>query len=39
MRDPVLVSLFAVLFEKEYSVAEADSAEERWKVLKSTIRS
>ena len=39
MQNPALVSQFADLFEKEYSVTESDPAEERWKRLKSTIHS
>ncbi|XP_047500203.1 uncharacterized protein LOC125046469 [Penaeus chinensis] len=35
MQDPVLVSQFTNLFEKEHSIIESDPAEKRWQSLKS----
>ncbi|XP_047482493.1 uncharacterized protein LOC125034636 [Penaeus chinensis] len=39
MQDPVLVSQFTNLFEKEYSIIESDPAEKRWQSLKSAMHS
>ncbi|XP_047486851.1 uncharacterized protein LOC125037704 [Penaeus chinensis] len=39
MQDPVLVSQFTNLFEKEYSIIESDQAEKRWQSLKSAMHS
>ena len=39
MQDPVLVSQFTDLFEKEYSTNESDPAEKRWQSLKSAMHS
>ncbi|XP_047472864.1 uncharacterized protein LOC125027771 [Penaeus chinensis] len=39
MQDPVLVSQFTNLFEKEYSIIESNPAEKRWQSLKSAMHS
>ena len=39
MQDPVLVSQFADLFEKEHSTIESGSADKRWQSLKKAMHS